>query len=158
VKWLVGIRAVVEPFTGPFQTDSYVYRRSQGGTGGTQDGPVTTIRVKSLVTTPKPGTVLHVGETVRVSGHAWSGAGPIRRVEVRADDGDWQPAVLGRAAGRYGWIDWTYTWTAPARPGAHHLTIRATDATGATQPLRAPWNEDGYGCNPVAELEVTLQD
>ena len=160
VKWLVSVRAVAEPFTGPFQADSYVYRRSRGGRGGTQDGPVTAMRVKSLVTAPGPGSVLRAGETVRVTGHAWSGAGPIRSVEVRADDGDWQPSVLGPSTGRYGWTgwtDWTYAWTAPCQPGPHTLTVRATDVTGASQPLRPPWNEDGYGCNPVAELQLIIE-
>ncbi|MEU6863220.1 molybdopterin-dependent oxidoreductase [Streptomyces sp. NPDC046876] len=160
VKWLVGARAVTEPFTGPFQTEEYLYTASRG----TPDGPVTTVRVKSLVTAPAPGSVLRCGAETLVRGWAWSGGGvAVHRVEVRVEgEGaggapSWEEARLEPALGPYGWQEWTHPWTAPLRPGRYRLLARATDEAGHTQPPRAPWNAHGYGCNPVASVEVVVE-
>ncbi|MGW4898495.1 molybdopterin-dependent oxidoreductase [Kitasatospora sp. NPDC004240] len=156
VKWLVAVRAVGRPFTGPFQAEEYVYRHSSGTPDGTPEGPVTVIRVKSLITWPEPGARLPAGRPESVRGKAWSGGGaPVGRVEVRAGDGPWRPAALAPAAGPYAWCDWSYRWM-PVRPGPVRLEVRATDAAGRTQPLSTPWNEQGYGCNPVARVDVEV--
>jgi len=151
VKWLVGARAVTEPFSGPFQGGSYVYREARG----TPEGPVTVVRVKSLITAPGEGEIVAAGTEVRVAGHAWSGGAPVSRVEVRVDDGPWERAAFASPESPYGWVDWVYRWTPPVA-GRHRLTVRATDAEGASQPLEAPWNADGYGCNPAARVEVVV--
>jgi DMSO/TMAO reductase YedYZ molybdopterin-dependent catalytic subunit len=164
VKWLIGARAVTKPFTGVFQAEEYVYVASRG----TPEGPVTTVRVKSLITAPEPDTAVRRGHEVVVRGQAWSGDGvPVRRVEVRAtcedDDGHdgeggdqgWRDAVLDAPTGPYAWTGWSYRWT-PQRPGPYRLLARATDEHGDTQPPRAPWNAHGYGCNPVASVEVVV--
>ncbi|MDX3539375.1 sulfite oxidase [Streptomyces sp. MB09-01] len=170
VKWLVGARAVTHVFTGAFQTEEYLYVASRG----TPEGPVTTVRVKSVITEPEPDTAVRRGHETLVRGRAWSGGGvPVRSVEVRAayqddgpaldgdgdGDGDggrgWLPAELEPPAGPYAWSGWSYRWT-PQRPGPYRLLSRATDAHGDTQPGRAPWNARGYGCNPVACVEVVV--
>lgn len=160
VKWLVGARVVTEPFTGVFQAEEYVYVASRG----TPDGPVTTLRVKSLITSPEPDSAVRRGHETAVRGRAWSGGGvPVRRVQVRAayedeegyTDGGWQDAVLGAPAGAYAWREWSCPWT-PKRPGRYRLLARATDEHGHVQPSRAPWNAHGYGCNPVASVELVV--
>ncbi|WP_326587091.1 molybdopterin-dependent oxidoreductase [Streptomyces sp. NBC_01294] len=160
VKWLVGARAVTQPFTGVFQAEEYRYVDSRG----TPDGPVTTVRVKSLITEPEQDDAVRRGHETLVRGRAWSGDGvPVRRVEVRAayeeDDRDgergWHEAVLDPPAGPYGWTGWSYRWT-PQQPGPYRLLSRATDARGDRQPSQAPWNAHGYGCNPVACVEVVV--
>ncbi|MFK0252399.1 molybdopterin-dependent oxidoreductase [Streptomyces sp. NPDC090445] len=177
VKWLVAARAVTEPFTGVFQAEEYLYTDSRG----TPEGPVTTVRVKSLITAPEPDADLRRGHEVLVQGRAWSGGGvPVRRVVVRTeyagDDVDaenphgggsggdagargpgagWHHARLEAPAGRYAWTPWSYRWT-PDRPGPYRLLSRATDARGDTQPDAAPWNAHGYGCNPVARVDVVV--
>ncbi|MGW7435266.1 molybdopterin-dependent oxidoreductase [Streptomyces sp. NPDC054849] len=160
VKWLVGARAVTHSFTGFFQAEEYRYVDSRG----TPEGPVTTVRVKSLINEPEPDEAVRRGHETLVRGRAWSGGGvPVRSVEVRAvyeeddRDGDrgWHQAVLDPPAGRYGWSGWSYRWT-PDRPGPYRLLSRATDARGDTQPSQAPWNAHGYGCNPVACVDVVV--
>jgi DMSO/TMAO reductase YedYZ molybdopterin-dependent catalytic subunit len=159
VKWLVAVRAVTEPFTGVFQTEEYRYVESRG----IPDGPVATMRVKSLITAPEPGAAVRHGREVAVRGRAWSGAGvPVRRVEVRVvaqgDDGPaggWHEATLTPPTGPYAWTGWSYPWI-PERRGHHRLLVRATDDNRDTQPLQAPWNAQGYGCNPVASVEVAV--
>ncbi|MGW6918502.1 sulfite oxidase [Kitasatospora sp. NPDC054939] len=156
VKWLVGVRAVGRPFTGPFQAEEYVYRQSSGSAEGTPEGPVTVIRVKSLITEPAPGALLPFGRPVRLLGRAWSGGGaPVLGVEVRADAGPWRPARTVPPTGPYAWTGWSYRWT-PERSGPVRLQARASDAAGHRQPLSTPWNEQGYGCNPVASVDVVV--
>ncbi|MEU6882292.1 sulfite oxidase [Streptomyces sp. NPDC046712] len=165
VKWLVEATAVTEPFTGVFQAEEYVYVASEG----IPDGPVSAIRVKSLITAPEPDDDLRRGTQTVVRGRAWSGAGlAVGRVEVRAEHEDedgpgeeraggteWHDADLEPPTGPYAWTSWSYRWT-PRKPGRYRLLARATDAHGDTQPPRAPWNAQGYGCNPVAAVDVVV--
>ena len=59
---------------------------------------------------------------------------PLKSVEVRIDDGPWQPAVLDPATReKYSWKLFTYSWTG-LTPGAHTIVSRVTDATGKVQP------------------------
>ncbi|MFI8521775.1 sulfite oxidase [Streptomyces sp. NPDC085481] len=160
VKWLVGVRAVTVPFAGVFQTEEYVYVDARG----TPEGPVTALRVKSLITAPEPDEDLRRGRATVVRGRAWSGEGvPVRRVEVRAvpedepeaESAGWQDADLEAPSGPYAWTGWSYRWT-PRSPGRYRVLARATDAHGATQPDQAPWNAHGYGCNTVAAVDVVV--
>lgn len=163
VKWLTGARAVTEPFSGVFQTEDYVYVDDRGRV----EGPVDALRVKSLITAPEPDDDLRRGREAVVRGHAWSGGGlAVRRVEVRAVHEDepaepdepaagWRDADLERPTGAYAWTDWSFRWT-PRSPGRYRILARATDAAGEVQPVRAPWNAGGYGCNAVAVVEVVV--
>jgi len=42
-------------------------------------------------------------------------------------------------------------------PGAHELRCRATDETGATQPLDPPWDVTGFGNNAAQRVEVEVR-
>jgi hypothetical protein len=52
-------------------------------------------------------------------------------VEVRVDDGPWQPATLSAPISKATWVQWLYRWE--ATPGTHRLTVRAIDGTGEIQ-------------------------
>ena len=59
---------------------------------------------------------------------------PIRSVEVKVDDGAWQPATLDPATNStYSWKFFTYDWTG-ATAGEHTLVSRVTDVDGYVQP------------------------
>ena len=59
---------------------------------------------------------------------------PIKSVEVRVDDGPWQPATMDPATkGKYSWKFFTYAWSG-ATPGEHSLVSRVTDINGQVQP------------------------
>ncbi|MFY1673235.1 molybdopterin-dependent oxidoreductase [Plantactinospora sp. WMMB334] len=88
------------------------------------------IRTQSRIDTPRAGRRLPAGEVV-VAGVAWAQHVGIRQVEVRVDDGDWQPATLAASVSTDTWVQWSWRW--PATPGEHTLHVRATDATGAVQ-------------------------
>ena len=94
---------------------------------------------------------------VALEGRAWSGWGPIDRVEVSTDGGrTWEAARLGTAPDPRAWTAWSATWH--ARPGDHELRCRAVDATGRAQPDEPPWNVGGYANNAVQRLAVTVRD
>jgi DMSO/TMAO reductase YedYZ molybdopterin-dependent catalytic subunit len=159
VKWLRSITAVAEPFDGVQQTALYTYRRSDDEPGD----PVTRKRPRALMAPPGiPEFLSRVRQVPRgrttLAGRAWSGGAAIRRVEVSTDGGDtWADATLGEPGGPHGWVGWTYEWDA-TDPGEHELCVRATDADGETQPLRAEdvWNRGGYGVNAVQRVPVRV--
>ena len=149
VKWLVGIRALDAPYTGYFQSENYVYRGSPACPDGT---PVTQARVRSIISAPEDGATVPAG-TLEIRGSAWSGEGPITRVEVSADGGTrWIDADLGRPVASYAATPWTASIEIPA--GNIALRSRATDAAGNVQPESAPWNALGYGNNSIQRLKV----
>ncbi|MGL5865438.1 MAG: molybdopterin-dependent oxidoreductase [Dermatophilaceae bacterium] len=94
------------------------------------DAPVLT---QSRIDTPQGNSRRGAGRVV-IGGVAWAQQRGVARVEVRVDGGRWQEARLGPDAGIDYWRQWYLPWDAV--PGQHELTVRATDATGATQPER----------------------
>lgn len=92
------------------------------------DAPILT---QSRIDTPRGLNRVKGGEVV-VGGVAWAQQRGIEKVELRIDDGDWQQVELGPDAGIDYWRQWFFRWD--AKPGRHDLTVRATDATGDTQP------------------------
>ncbi len=68
---------------------------------------------------------------VPVGGIAWAGGRGIQKVEVRVDEGEWQPARLRNPLGPLTWVQWRYNWM--VTPGKHVFQVRATDGTGALQ-------------------------
>jgi DMSO/TMAO reductase YedYZ molybdopterin-dependent catalytic subunit len=77
-----------------------------------------------------PAADATVGGRIVVAGVAWAPAG-VRTVEVRLDDGEWQPASLEAAAGPLAWQRWAATVTSSS--GRRLVTARVTDGHGRTQ-------------------------
>jgi DMSO/TMAO reductase YedYZ molybdopterin-dependent catalytic subunit len=155
VKWLQRITVVTEPFEGYQMVTGYRIRRDEDDPGT----PVTRIEPRSLMVPPGiPDFItrrrfLPAGR-VRLEGRAWSGWGPIERVELSVDGGEWERAELGPPAGPAAWAPWAIDWD--AEEGEHELRVRATDATGRTQPVMPPWNVGGYANNAVQRVAVTV--
>jgi len=106
--------------------------------GWSAHGP---IKTQSRIDTPG-GRRTPAAGSITVAGVAWAQHVGIRRVEVRVDGGDWQPATLAETASIDTWVQWSWRWDAP--PGEHTLQVRATDATGTVQPeQRRPVAPDG---------------
>lgn len=119
-----------------------------------QGAPVTTQNVKSALALPWPARVEPGRQTIR--GFAYSPHGPIESVEWSDDAGEnWHPATLTSPALPLAWRLFDFAWD--ARPGAHALMVRATDARGDRQPERVAFNQKGYLFNaPVPHpIEVT---
>ena len=158
VKWLTAITAVTEPFEGYQNKVGYRFYSVDGVAGA----PVTRILPRSL--TIPPGIPDYFtrerfldAAPCRLEGRAWSGWGPIERVEVSVDGGaKWEDAELGEQAGPRAWRGWSYRWEAPI-PGIRTICSRATDAAGNTQPVDPPWNLKGFANNEVERLRVTVR-
>jgi sulfane dehydrogenase subunit SoxC len=158
VKWLREIRAIKEPFEGVQQALTYNYQTSEDDPGT----PVTRKHPHALMIPPGIPDFLSRKRHVRagritIEGRAWSGFGPVERVEFSADGGKvWREADLGDTLGPHGWTSWSSDWD--ARPGDYELCVRASDATGKTQPLdgKQAWNLGGYGVNVVQRVPVRI--
>ena len=152
VKWLAALRVLPEPFRGYFQAEHYVYVGEPGMPDGT---PVTRVRVRSLIAAPGDRAAVPLGP-VEVRGIAWSGAAPVARVEVSADDGaTWAAAELGAPPSPYAAAPWRLAWHPPRR-GEYELLARAADAAGNEQPAAPVVNELGYGNTCVQRVRVSV--
>jgi DMSO/TMAO reductase YedYZ molybdopterin-dependent catalytic subunit len=86
------------------------------------------IKLQSRIDTP---TRRASAGAVVVGGVAWAQHVGVSAVELRVDDGVWQPARLYDVPSTDTWCQWTVTWD--ATPGTHTLTVRAVDAAGRAQ-------------------------
>jgi len=131
VKWLSQIHIQEDPFLGKYQARWYRTLRGEKIDGEMTwvETAVTHMRLKSFI-----ARVTRDGSRYKVLGVVLNDGTPLKSVEVRVDDGAWQPASLDPATkGKYSWKLFTYSWNAPA-PGEHTLVSRVTDVTGGVQP------------------------
>jgi DMSO/TMAO reductase YedYZ molybdopterin-dependent catalytic subunit len=144
IKWLGSLEVSTTELTSPWNTKWY-----------TIDGvPLAENPVRSAWELPWGAEVERTRKVV-LTGRSWSGAAPIRKVEVSTDGAvTWERASLGRARG-LGWTQWSWTWRSPGA-GSHELLARATDALGRTQPLETPFNDNGYFFDAVVRHPVTV--
>ena len=159
VKWLGRITVLDRPFEGYQHAPGYRLRQTEEELGE----PVSRMVPRSLMVPPgipnfaDRERLLELGPTT-IRGRAWSGHGPVERVEVSTDGGGtWADARLGEHVGAHAWRSWSFDWT-PKSPGVHELCCRATDAAGNTQPLDAPWNLGGYANNEVQRVTVAVSE
>jgi sulfite dehydrogenase len=132
------------------------YRLNAIGTQPTAADPsVLGMTVKSFVTSPSGGEPVKAG-VVYVTGVAFSGGTPIKRVEVSSDGGkNWIDApFIGPDLGRFAWRQ----FAVPLRMGAgsYVVTSRATDANGRVQPEQRSENAGGYANTSWADHAVKV--
>ena len=157
VKWLARISVLAEPFDGFYQRERYVMGQEGRvpGSGGPRTTPVTRMEPRALITSPVDGDRLGAGP-VTISGFAWSGSAPIKRVELSLDGGtSWELTRLAGPNHRYAWRRWEYDWR-PKNTGSYQVVVRATDAKGNVQPAEASWNKLGYKNNSVHRISVEI--
>ena len=117
-KWLVELELTTFDAYDPY----WVQR------GWSKEGPIKTM---SRIDAPKPLARIPAGRTA-IAGVAWAQHRGVGRVEVRVDGGAWAETRLAEVDTIDTWRQWVYEWDAPS--GNHTLEVRATDATGQTQP------------------------
>lgn len=153
VKWVTKIIAQSHPFDGFYQVDRYVMAHVDAD--GPVIAPLDRMRIRSVMAVPAGGARLLRG-VCYLRGFAWSGAGPITRVEVSVDGGRlWEAADLTSEPARYTWRRWEYCWHATAS-GPATLMSRAFDADGNRQPTEPEWNRLGYANNAIQRVEVLV--
>jgi DMSO/TMAO reductase YedYZ molybdopterin-dependent catalytic subunit len=132
VKWLSQIHVQEDAYLGKYQARWYRTVRGEmiDGEMKYMETSVTHMNLKSFI-----ARVAKSGGACQVTGVVLNDGTPIKLVEVKVDEGAWQPAVLDPATKdqKYGWKLFHYTWNG-ATPGPHTLVSRVTDVTGAVQP------------------------
>lgn len=132
VKWLSQIHIQEDPYLGKYQARWYRTVRGEmiDGEMKYMETAVTHMNLKSFV-----ARVTKSGSQCTVTGVVLNDGTPIKSVDVKVDDGPWQPATLDPATAKekFGWKLFHYAWNNPT-PGAHTLVSRVTDATGKVQP------------------------
>lgn len=88
------------------------------------------IKTMARIDTPRSLENVPAGR-VPVGGVAWAQTRGIEAVEIRIDDGEFQPVELADELTADSWRQWRFDWD--ATPGRHDLTVRAIDGTGETQ-------------------------
>jgi sulfite dehydrogenase (cytochrome) subunit A len=164
VKHVTEIEVIDHPFEGHdafFMTTAYRLPDNAcncipPGTAPEQTRPITTLAVRSFLTSVRNGDVLKAGVDVELKGIAFDGGAGIKSVDVSLDGGrSWRPAKLGRDLGRFSFREWRF----PARfehRGAAVLQVRASNQKGEVQPERADWNPAGYRRHVIESTTVTI--
>jgi DMSO/TMAO reductase YedYZ molybdopterin-dependent catalytic subunit len=140
IKWLGSIEVSETPLVSPWNTQFY---RLIGPAYPPEGTLVSRQVVKSAFELPRDA-VLAAGKRHVLRGRSWSGNGRICKVDVSVDGGNtWHPAKPTSQAPERGWLQWEFPWR-PKASGAYTLRARATDVTGAQQPVVAEYNTQGY--------------
>ena len=114
VKWLQRIEVRPSRFMNRFMARDYVTIREERHDGETAwvESSVGQALLKSV-----PAKVTRSDGQYQIVGAAWGA--PIARVEVRIDDGPWQPATIDRSEdAEFAWKVWFLDWTGRATGGA----------------------------------------
>ena len=131
VKWLSEIHVQEDAYLGKYQARWYRTLRGEMIDGEMKwvEKAVTHMNPKSFI-----ARVTKEGDKHKVLGVVLNDGSPLKIVEVKIDEGPWQPATMDPATkDKFGWKLFTYTWTG-ATPGAHTLVSRVTEANGKVQP------------------------
>jgi DMSO/TMAO reductase YedYZ molybdopterin-dependent catalytic subunit len=131
VKWLSQIHVQEDQFLGKYQARWYRTVRTEmiDGEMRLSETAVTHMQLKSYI-----ARVTTDGKRYKVTGVVLNDGTPIKSVEVKVDEGQWQPATMDPVTKeKYSWKLFTYIWNG-ATPGEHTLVSRVTDNTGKVQP------------------------
>jgi len=157
VKWLTRITVLDREFDGYQNAQGYRYRESDDDPGT----PVTRMMPRALMVPPgipefmSRARIVDPGRHLIV-GRAWSGWGPIDRVEFSPDGGrTWGEATVAPPSSAHAWQPWSFEWD--AEPGEFELCCKAADAAGNVQPDGQAWNLKGYSNNEVQRVPVTVR-
>ncbi len=122
VKWVSEIHLQDERYLGNYEARWYRTIRGVGGTA--EDGDLQTQWVESEVTHMNIKSVIarvtKKGVAYQVMGFVLNDGSPVKSVEVKIDDGQWQKAMVDASGGRYAWKLFTFKWEGAA-PGEHTL-------------------------------------
>ncbi len=92
------------------------------------------MKATSVIDTVESNMMIgQAGQQMRVpiGGIAHAGVRGISKVEIRVDDGAWEPAELRTPLSGQTWVLWRYDW--PFQKGKHTFTVRCFDGSGTPQ-------------------------
>jgi len=132
VKWLSEIHVQDDAYLGKYQARWYRTLKGETINGETKwtEAAITHMQLKSfLARVTRDANGRHT-----VLGVVLNDGTPLKSVEVKVDDGPWQPATLDtETREKYAWKLFRYTWNG-ATAGEHTLVSRVTDVNGQVQP------------------------
>lgn len=114
--------------------------------------------VKSLITSPKTGAMIDMGQKLNIRGHAWAGELEVSKMEYSIDFGStWNTCQLQAPANRLAWQHFSASIRFPKK-GYYEVWARATDSQGKGQPMLVPgWNPKGYLNNACHRIAVKVK-
>jgi sulfite oxidase len=161
VKWVTKVSLIDHSFRGYYRTKPYTFIH-EGDDPNVLRKPVTSLQVKSVITSPSEGATVLTGP-LTVRGVAWSGEAAVSRVEVAVglpeEDGgsaQWRVATILGPTAPHAWVRWEIPLNFD-RPGYFVLRTRATDERGDTQPMRADWNFRGVANNSIHAVPLIVR-
>lgn len=113
--------------------------------------------VKSLITYPQSGITHEQSNELVVKGHAWAGDKKVKTMHVSIDFGQsWSEVSVSKPVNKNAWQQWKSKLTFPQK-GYYEIWARATDETGAAQPMVLPgWNPKGYLNNACHRIAIKI--
>ncbi len=113
--------------------------------------------VRSVITYPKSGATIKLGQKLPIRGHAWAGDLAIREVQYSIDFGQtWKTCTLEKPANRNAWQHFSASVDFPKK-GYYEVWAKATDENGVSQPMVIPsWNPGGYLNNACHRIAVKI--
>ncbi len=151
VKWVGQIEVSATPLFSWWNTLAY---RLFGPTYPA-DGTLITRQVVKSSFELEWDAQLASGRPYLLTGRSWSGNGRIAYTDVSTDGQTWQRARPRDRGLPHAWQRWEIPWHPPG-PGAYTLRARATDVTGATQPVTVPFNTREYLFDGTVDHHVTV--
>lgn len=164
VKHLSDIEVIDSDFSGHdafFMTTAYRVPDNDclcvaPGTTAAKTRAISTLPVRSFITSLAAGAVLPAGRPVELKGIAFDSGAGLKMVEVSVDGGStWREATLGADLGRYSFREWRLPVQFAAK-GRALLMVRAANRSGEVQPMQADWNPAGYRRHVVESYAVTI--
>ena len=129
VKWLAQIHVQEDRYLGNYEARWYRTLKGEMIDGEMKwtETAISRMRLKSII-----ARVTSEGNQCKVLGVVVNDGTPLRSVEVRIDDGPWQPATLEASNTKYSWKMFTYLWKGPTSWRAH------TGVPGHRRPRQCP--------------------
>jgi sulfite dehydrogenase (cytochrome) subunit A len=116
--------------------------------------PISRLDVRSFITNLAPGASVDRHGQVAVQGIAFDGGHGIAKVMFSSDGGaSWSPATLGADEGRYGFRQWSTSFSSEAGKN-YALQCAATSVDGSVQLAAPTWNASGYMRNAIETIDV----
>ena len=155
IKWLQKLAFTAEETTAKIMRSGYRVRPI-GEQGGPDQPSMWRMNVKSMIHRPAGEGPVAAGR-VSVTGVAFSGGSPIKKIELSSDGGKrWTKArMIGPDLGRFAWRQ--FALELELAPGTVTLASRATSKDGATQPELRVENHRGYMHNGWRDAAVTFE-
>lgn len=152
VKWLTQIHVQDTRYMGRFMGRDYVTLKNEnvGGVDRWVENSVARMNLKSVIV-----RAVRRGRVHRLTGFVLNDGTPLRSVEVRVDDGPWQPAQIDQQSSEYSWKLFYFDWQG-ASAGEHTIVSRAVDINGHVQPVAEDMPEKISSWENFAQFPRTI--